>query len=69
MHLCFSAQHDEQIADHRCFPFLIEDEDHERGNVSARHIDFMVGSSELAVDGVTADGERVPVLRNLTWQI
>jgi leucyl aminopeptidase (aminopeptidase T) len=37
--------------------------------VSPLHIDFMVGSSELAVDGVTADRERVPVLRNLTWQI
>jgi leucyl aminopeptidase (aminopeptidase T) len=29
----------------------------------------MIGSAELAVDGVTADGERVPVLRNLAWQI
>jgi leucyl aminopeptidase (aminopeptidase T) len=37
--------------------------------VSALHIDFMVGSSELAVDRVTAGGERVPVLRNLTWPI
>ncbi|MGA2927453.1 MAG: aminopeptidase [Solirubrobacteraceae bacterium] len=51
------------------FPFLIEDEDRERGNKSAQHIDFMIGSAELAVDGVTADGERVPVLRNLAWQI
>lgn len=51
------------------FPFLLEDEDRERANVSAQHIDFMIGSAELAVDGVTADGERVPVLRNLVWQI
>jgi aminopeptidase len=51
------------------FPFLIEDEDRERANVSARHLDFMIGSAELAVDGVTADGERVPVLRNLAWQL
>jgi leucyl aminopeptidase (aminopeptidase T) len=29
----------------------------------------MIGSSELAVDGVTVDGERVPVLRNLAWQL
>jgi len=29
----------------------------------------MIGSAELAVDGVTADGERVPMLRNLAWQI
>ena len=51
------------------FPFLVGDKDRERANVSARHIDFMVGSSELAVDGVTADGERVPVLRNLAGQL
>ena len=51
------------------FPSLIEDEDRERGNVSARHIDFMIGSAELEVDGVTVDGERIPVLRNLAWQL
>ena len=51
------------------FPFLIEDEDRERSNKSAQHIDFMIGSAELEVDGVTADGERIPVLRNLAWQL
>lgn len=51
------------------FPFLVEDEDRERANVSGRHIDFMIGSAELEVDGVTADGERVPVLRSLAWQL
>ncbi|HEX3805382.1 MAG TPA: aminopeptidase [Gaiellaceae bacterium] len=51
------------------FPFLVEDADTARVNDSAQHIDFMIGSAELAVDGVTADGERVPVLRNLAWQI
>jgi aminopeptidase len=51
------------------FPFLIEDEDRERANESAHHIDFMIGSAELDVDGVAADGERVPVLRNLAWQL
>src|SRR5438067_7176300 len=51
------------------FPFLVEDEDRERANESAHHIDFMIGSAELVVDGVTADGERVPVLRNLAWQL
>jgi aminopeptidase len=51
------------------FPFLIEDEDRERANVSGQHIDFMIGSAELEVDGVTAEGERVPVLRNLAWQL
>jgi aminopeptidase len=64
---------DENAASHIAlgngFPFLIEDEDRERGNKSARHIDFMIGSRELDVDGVTLDGERIPVLRNLAWQL
>jgi len=50
-------------------PFLVEDEDRERANVSARHIDFMIGSPQMEVDGVTVDGERIPMLRNLAWQI
>ena len=29
----------------------------------------MIGSPELDVTGVTADGERVPVLRDGDWQI
>ena len=38
-------------------------------NKSQIHIDFMIGSPELDVDGITADGEHVPVLRNGAWQI
>ena len=37
--------------------------------MSAHQLDFMIGSAELDVDGVTADGERAPVLRNLAWQL
>jgi leucyl aminopeptidase (aminopeptidase T) len=29
----------------------------------------MIGSPELAVDGITRDGDVVPVLRAGTWQI
>jgi len=29
----------------------------------------MIGSAELEVDGVTATGDRVPVLRGGDWQI
>ena len=29
----------------------------------------MIGSPELDVTGITADGERVPVLRDGDWQI
>jgi aminopeptidase len=51
------------------FPFLVDEDDRARANVSGQHIDFMIGSAELDVDGVTADGERVPVLRKLAWQL
>jgi aminopeptidase len=51
------------------FPFLVEDEDASRVNESATHVDFMIGSPELEVDGVTAAGERVPILRGGDWQL
>jgi aminopeptidase len=64
---------DENAASHLAlgagFPFLVDEEHKERVNDSAQHIDFMIGSPELDVDGVTADGERVPVLRQGDWQI
>ena len=48
----------------------VEDpEDKKRINVSRVHIDFMIGSPTLAVDGITQDGDVVPVLREGAWQI
>jgi aminopeptidase len=38
-------------------------------NKSGVHVDFMIGSPELAVDGITRDGVAVPVLRDGAWQI
>jgi aminopeptidase len=38
-------------------------------NQSEIHIDFMIGSRELRVTGITADGERVPVLVDGKWAI
>jgi aminopeptidase len=47
---------------------LTPEERHERGvNHSSIHTDFMIGSNELEVDGVTKDGEAVPILRNGDW--
>lgn len=37
------------------------------GNSSLVHVDWMVGSAELSVDGVRADGTVVPVLRDGEW--
>lgn len=42
----------------------------ERGaNDSLVHEDFMIGSHELNVDGVTKDGVREPIMRNGEWAI
>jgi aminopeptidase len=33
------------------------------------HTDFMVGGPEVAIDGVTKDGSRIPILREDEWQL
>lgn len=38
-------------------------------NRSDVHVDFMVGSSQMNVDGVREDGSRVPIFRNGDWAI
>jgi aminopeptidase len=64
---------DENAASHIAlgngFPFLVDDADAGSVNESGTHVDFMIGSPELDVDGVTAAGERVPVLRGGDWQV
>jgi len=64
---------DENAASHialgQGFPFLLDDEDRDRSNDSEIHIDFMIGSNELTVTGVTLEGERVPVLVHGRWRI
>jgi aminopeptidase len=41
----------------------------ERVNDSRVHVDFMIRSPELHVDGITRDGQSRPVLRGDDWQI
>ena len=65
---------DENAASHMAlgagFPFVVADEaDRRRVNDSQIHIDFMIGSEEIAVTGLTRDGGRVPVLRAGAWQL
>ena len=37
------------------------------GNQSLIHIDWMIGSAETDIDGIHADGSRVPVMRKGEW--
>jgi aminopeptidase len=38
-------------------------------NSSGIHIDFMIGSNELAVTGLTRESAEIPLLRGGTWQL
>jgi len=40
-----------------------------RINESEIHVDFMIGSNEVAVSGVTHDGDEVPLLVDGAWQV
>jgi aminopeptidase len=61
-----SASH---IAFGHGFAFAVGESDASRINDSGIHVDFMIGSAELEVTGVTTDGTRVPVLRQGDWQL
>ncbi|HZU40481.1 MAG TPA: aminopeptidase [Solirubrobacteraceae bacterium] len=65
---------DENAASHialgQGFPFAVADPaERERINRSELHIDFMIGSSAVAVTGRTTDGREVPLLREGVWQV
>ena len=36
-------------------------------NDSVIHVDFMIGTEDMSIDGITEDGEIVPIFRNGTW--
>lgn len=69
----FETLYDENATCHLAYGFGIpeafEGPPPEGMNVSNVHTDFMVGGPELAVDGVTRDGKRVPILREDEWQL
>jgi aminopeptidase len=64
---------DENAASHIAFgdgyDGALSDDDRKRRNRSSIHIDFMIGGDDVAVTGVTREGNRVPVLRDGAWQI
>jgi len=70
----FDTLIDENAATHialgNAYDHPVEDAaDKARINQSRIHVDFMIGSPELAVDGITHDGDAVPVLRTGAWQV
>ena len=69
----FDTLYDENATCHIAFGFGIPEafagQPPEGMNVSNVHTDFMIGGPELAVDGITKDGKRVPILREELWQL
>ncbi|MDQ4125002.1 MAG: aminopeptidase, partial [Actinomycetota bacterium] len=70
----FDTLLDENSASHialgSAYTFTVDDDaDKARANTSGIHIDFMIGSPEVDVTGLTRDGDRVPVLVGGRWQI
>jgi aminopeptidase len=68
----FDTLLDENAASHialgRAYAFTAGDEDQSRLNESAIHVDFMIGSPEMHVYGVTDSGDEVPVLVGGRWE-
>jgi aminopeptidase len=64
---------DENAASHialgNAYAITAEPAYRDRINTSAIHIDFMIGSDDVAVTGIARDGRRVAVLRDGAWQV
>lgn len=75
----FNTLFDENASDHlalgAAYPFNVqggtkmsEDQLKAKGiNFSQTHVDFMVGSADMNIDGIKKDGTIVPVFRNGDW--
>ena len=64
---------DENAASHialgSAFGFAVGESDQDRLNHSAIHVDFMVGSDEVDVAGITDDGDELAILTGGVWQL
>ena len=77
--LFFNTLFDENAASHialgqcyaKCFvdgdKLTPEEIEARGGNTSLIHIDWMIGSDKIDIDGIKADGTRVPVFRRGEW--
>jgi aminopeptidase len=69
----FDTLLDENAASHIALgeglDFTVGEQDQARINRSELHVDFMIGSREVAVTGIERGGGEVPLLRHGVWQI
>jgi aminopeptidase len=69
----FDTLLDENAASHIALgeglAITVDPEDQPRINRSEHHIDFMIGSNDVAVTGIDRGGREVPLLRGGAWQI
>ena len=56
----------QKTAVHR-YSGLIEEIAARGGNKSLIHVDWMIGSAEIDIDGIKPDGGTVPVMRKGEW--
>jgi len=69
----FNTLLDENAASHLAFgnayAISVGEQDRDRINSSSIHIDFMIGSDDVAVTGLATDGSRTPVLERGEWKV